>query len=373
MPTFLHTADIHMDTVFSAHFDANQAKLRRSEMMRCVSDMVDAAKDLDMLLIAGDLFDGANVSYETVSFLKRKFAEISDTRVFIVAGNHDPYTANSVYARENLGDNVRVFGKEAECVEIPELKTRVWGVSFADASSDAARTFPKITKTEGVTDIILMHADLSSSNTESIYNPIDKDFIENCGADYLALGHIHKRSEVKRIGGTYYAYSGCPEGRGFDECGDMGCYIVKAEAGVVNAEFKKTSVRRMLRAECDIGGLDDSLKICDAVRDTVLKVGTENDIFKVVLNGRIDKEVLDLDIVKRELDNCVYYAEVYDNTRMNIDINSAEFKNNLCGKFVELTESKIDEADANKDEIEKKIAERALELGIEALLGGSLI
>lgn len=369
MPTFLHTADVHLDTVFSAHFEVNQAKLRRNEMMRCFSDMVDKAKNLDMLLIAGDLFDGENVSYETISFLKRKFAEIPKTHVFIVAGNHDPYKPNSVYARENFGDNVHVFGCEPECVEVPEIKTRVWGASFSDVSSDVASRFLKIDKVDGVTDIILMHADLTSSGAESPYNPIDNAFVENCGADYLALGHIHKRSEIKRLGNTYYAYSGCPEGRGFDECGDMGCYIGSVDFGMVNADFDKTSVRCMYKIECDVSGLDDSLKISDSVTKKITSIGNENDIYKIILKGGIDKETFDFEVVKNEIENRVYYAEVYDETKMNIDINSPEFENNLCGKFAALMTQKIAESDAD----EKKIVERALELGAKALLGGKLI
>ena len=50
--------------------------------------------------------------------------------------------------------------------------------------------------------------------------------------DYIALGHIHKFSGIKRIGNTYYAYSGCPEGRGFDEEGDKGIIFRRGISGL---------------------------------------------------------------------------------------------------------------------------------------------
>ena len=98
MATFLHIADVHLDSAFSAHFDACRAQLRRSEVRRCLSGILDRAKSVDMLRIAGDLFDSRAVSAESVPFLKRKFAELTDTRVFISAGNHDPYSEDSIYA-----------------------------------------------------------------------------------------------------------------------------------------------------------------------------------------------------------------------------------------------------------------------------------
>ncbi len=366
MPKFLHTADIHLDSPFSAHFDAKGAALRRSEILRCVSDMIDKAKDLDLLLIAGDLFDGGSVSPDTVAFLRRKFAEIPDTKVFIVAGNHDPYTQGSVYARENFGSNVHVFGTEVECVELPGIKARVWGVSFDGAYQEKRMYVPRIEKRDGVTDIILLHGDLVAVGGESQYNPIDKEFIKNCGADYLALGHIHKRTEAECIGNTYYAYPGPPEGRGFDECGDMGCYIVNIEDGVVDVKFEKTSKRRMFHIDADVSGAEDTLGVAGLVKAKINEVGTKDDFYKITLTGRVESGLINPDIIKEELAGEVYYTELYDETRMNYNVDELSKQNTLCGEFVRLMKQKISVA----DESEKDILEEAMHTGIEALLGG---
>lgn len=366
MPTFLHTADIHLDSPFSAHFDAKGAALRRSEILRCVSDMIDRAKDVDLLLISGDLFDGGNVSPDTIAFLKRKFSEIPDTKVFIVAGNHDPYTPESVYAKEEFGKNVHVFGTTPECIEIPELKTRIYGVSFGSVYRTNRIPFLSIEKIDGVTDIILLHADLVANGSESQYNPIDKSFIKSCGADYLALGHIHKRSEVERLGDTYYAYPGPPEGRGFDECGDMGCYIGKIENGVVDVKFEKTSKRRMFHIEADISAATDMMGVSGLVRARINEVGTKDDFYKITLTGRVEAGLINLDVIKEELANEVHYIEVYDETRINYNISELSDQNTLCGEFVRLMQQKLSVA----NESERDIIEEAMLTGIEALLGG---
>lgn len=362
MPTFLHTADIHLDSAFSANFDAKGAELRRGELLHSTFDMIERAKGLDLLLIAGDLFDGGSVSAQTLAGLKRKFAEIPDTHIFIAAGNHDAYTPQSVYARYDFGDNVHVFGTEAECIELPEINTRVFGVSFASPLLDEPIAIPKIEKTDGITDILVMHADIVSLGGESAYNPIDKSFLENCGADYVALGHIHKRSEVKRCGQTYYAYPGSPEGRGFDECGDMGCYIGEIKEGVLDVKFEKTSKRRMFHAEADLSGATDSINAFEIAMREIEKIGTPNDFYKLTLTGATNN--LDVDFMKKELGDRLHFVEVIDKTRPEYDIEKLAAQNTLCGEFVRIMKRRIEAAE------DKELLLEAMHTGIAALLGG---
>lgn len=366
MPTFLHTADIHLDTAFSARFDARQAELRRNEMLRCMSDVVDRAKNLDLLLIAGDLFDSAFVSPGTIGFLKRKFAEIPNTHIFIAAGNHDPYTSDSIYSRENLGENVHVFSVGGECVELPEIKTRVFGASFDGQFCRETLWLPVIEKTDGVTDILVLHADLTANGAQSDYNPITADFLEHSGADYAALGHIHKRSEVQRRGRTYYAYSGIPEGRGFDECGDMGCYVGEISNGAVNVKFESFCCRKMLRIDADISGAADNLQAAELAAAAMNELGGSGDMYKVTLTGRVTPGLVNVEIIKEELAKNAFYIEVCNETRADFDIDSIAEQNTLCGEFVRLMQKKIAAAESG----EKKILEDAMLLGTEALLGG---
>ena len=78
MPSFIHTADVHLDTPFSARFTQKQMQLRRKELMQTFQTIVRAAEKKDFLFISGDLFDGEFVSLETASFLQRAFSEIKD-------------------------------------------------------------------------------------------------------------------------------------------------------------------------------------------------------------------------------------------------------------------------------------------------------
>ena len=51
--------------------------------------------------------------------------------------------------------------------------------------------------------------------------------------DYIALGHRHSFSGINIAGRTHFAYSGCPQGRGFDELDEKGKYNVYGANGII--------------------------------------------------------------------------------------------------------------------------------------------
>ena len=50
------------------------------------------------------------------------------------------------------------------------------------------------------------------------------------GIDYLALGHVHSFRQEKLDEQGIWCYSGCLEGRGFDECGTKGYVMLETVA-----------------------------------------------------------------------------------------------------------------------------------------------
>lgn len=345
MAKFLHTGDIHLDSAFAANFDIRGAQQRRGEVMRCVSDIIKKAADVDILLIAGDLFESDEVSADTVSFLKRKFAEIPDTRIFISAGNHDPYNAKSVYAKEDFGANVHIFSGKAEYVSIPELKTRVWGVSFTDKNSTDIN-LPVMSDFDFEDDfcnILLVHGDLY--NSASTYNPISRDYLERCGFDYVALGHIHARTDINKINGTYFAYCGAPEGRGFDECGDMGCYIGEVQKGNVSAEFKRTCIRRMFRLEVDLTNAEDKEHCIEIIKNLIEANGDTSDLYRIILTGRVLPGIVNIDLIKSALSDVYHYIEVRDGTVPDFDVDKISDENSVRGEFIRILQNKKEVTD----------------------------
>lgn len=363
MLKFIHTADVHIDSAFTARFTVNQARRLRADILKSFARIIDLAKDADILLIAGDLFETRRPASDAVSYVKRKFAEIPHTKVFIAAGNHDPYTEDSVYANENLGENVHIFSTEAECVSLPELNTRVYGISFSRPHFDYTLPLPDIIKIDGIFDIMVMHADLVSAGGKSNYNPVCENAIAECGADYLALGHVHDRSEIKLCGRTRYAYSGVPQGRGFDELGECGCYLLTWDGEYVKAEFVKTCVRKMLEISVDISSAQDAMHISEMVCGAVESAGNKEDFFKILLSGRVKPGIFNTDFLISELNEVSSYTDITDKTLPLYDIGTLSKQNSLSGEFVRIMLKKMRKnADGRYEE--------AMYEGLEVLLGG---
>ena len=90
-------------------------------------------------------------------------------------------------------------------------------------------------------NLCVVHGEVVSEGGESNYHGITPGILAGSQMDYVALGHIHKRTELQTIGGTTYAYSGCPDGRGFDETGEKGVYLGEIRKGAVDLHFRKMS------------------------------------------------------------------------------------------------------------------------------------
>ena len=101
----LHTADLHLDSAFEA-LPAGKAAIRRAEQRELLSRLAELARSerVDVVLLAGDIFDGGGTYFETGAELVRCLRDMS-VPVFIAPGNHDPYDAHSPYAKLDFPQN----------------------------------------------------------------------------------------------------------------------------------------------------------------------------------------------------------------------------------------------------------------------------
>ena len=112
----LHCADIHLDTPFNCP-DKQKSETRRAELRGTFTSMMLYAKTnkIDIMLIAGDLFDMEFVTRETVALVLREFAANPYCRFVISPGNHDPYGEDRVYAKTDFPENVYIFENSQLC------------------------------------------------------------------------------------------------------------------------------------------------------------------------------------------------------------------------------------------------------------------
>ena len=105
----VHAADFHLDSAFGA-LSAEQARQRRRESRELLTRLSNYVNQngVDLVLLAGDLFDSDTTYRETLEALSEALGAMR-ARVFIAPGNHDPYSAKSPYATLSWPENVHVF------------------------------------------------------------------------------------------------------------------------------------------------------------------------------------------------------------------------------------------------------------------------
>lgn len=197
----LHAADLHLDSPFEG-LGAAKAARRREEQRRLLYRIAQLAEteQVDLVLLAGDLLDSDSTYAETGEALAEALGSIS-APVFISPGNHDFYSPRSPYAHVRFPENVHIFKSPAvECVELPQLGARVWGAAFCDNYSPAMLHGFSASKSAGVKDIMCIHGEVAAASN---YNPVTELDIAASGMDYIAMGHIHKESGLKKSGTVY--------------------------------------------------------------------------------------------------------------------------------------------------------------------------
>src|SRR6185437_649372 len=114
--TFLHAADIHLDSPLKGleRYENAPVGRIRGATRRAFTRLIDLAveKAVDFVLIAGDLYDGDWRDYNTGLYLVRQLGRLRDANinVYAIAGNHD--AANKMTRSLRLPDNVRLLSHE---------------------------------------------------------------------------------------------------------------------------------------------------------------------------------------------------------------------------------------------------------------------
>ena len=360
---FIHCADIHIGAALT--YLGTAAAKRRAEALLTLEKIVNIVREqnADLLLIAGDLFDANGIEPQLAQSTISALAEASPARVIIAAGNHDPLTASCFYRQLKLPENVFVLSTEDTCLAFDDIKTRVYGRSFAEVYMKSSESFSLDTLEDGYNNIMVLHGDISG-DASSPYNSISSDFIRSSGMDYIALGHIHKRSEPQKLGNTVYAYSGCPEGQGFDETGEKGVYLGDTASGEILLQFIPCSIRQHREIHIDLSACTNEQEIISLVLDTVRAIPDYSEqLYKLVLKGALCEglNVPTAELLSR-LSSEVFFVKLRDKTTVKLDLELAAKENSLKGIFIR----KMLEKRANATTDELPLIDSALDIGIRA-------
>lgn len=327
---FIHMADIHFDSPFTVLTDkrdfGTKRRLEQREAFRKAIEYI-SKENIPYLFIAGDLYDQNYIRKSTIEFINNLFKTIPNTRIFISPGNHDPFLKNSFYNTFNWDDNVTIFNDEIKRIELEDID--IYGFGFTDFYCSNSKVEEIEIKNKEKINILLVHGALDSSKSIDVqYNPISTNKLKEIGFDYIALGHVHKRTEENKYN---FIYPGSMISFGFDELGEHGMLDVILEKEII--ENKKIN-----------NNLNDK------------KINNKNSFLNNIEENKINKSKIKIDFIK--LDNRNFEERDIDISEINSQeeliekINSMEIEGNAFYKIILVGTKNIE---INKNEICKLI------------------
>src|SRR6185369_12023890 len=259
MLRLLHMADVHLG---ARHADlGEQAAAQRERQFAAFTAAVDLAiaEKVDVVLIAGDLFDSNTQPKRSVERVAAEVRRLvgATIRTVIIPGTHDVYDRSSLFRVHDVAalagsgpddDLVTVLTPDRPSVHLAACDVVVHGPVFATkrAPHSPLRDL-KIGAGDGATwHVGMVHGSLSiPDRTDRDEVVFTREEIEATGLDYLALGHWHSAQKGK-AGSTTWAYSGAPEPVAVDQDGAGKVLVVTLDdaAGGKSVTVEEAAVGR---------------------------------------------------------------------------------------------------------------------------------
>lgn len=344
----IHCADIHLGSRIDSKFPREVSEQKREELRSTFRRMVEYAKEegISLILLAGDVFDSDRPFKRDKDFFYSVVENNPEIDFLYLRGNHDKESTGQAPA------NLKTFGDAWSCYDYGDVV--IWGIEMAPGN--ATSLYSSLSPDQSRRNIVMMHGQIADTQgMDKVHLPSLRDKSIN----YLALGHVHTYTagRVDRRGA--YAYSGCLEGRGFDESGEKGFVVLEVTERSIKHTFLPFCEHVIRRIELDITGLGDAYAVYQAA---VAHIADREDIYRFELIGEVEAHTDELcgDVAKYLASHC-RFADVKDRTRRRIDLAAFEQDPSLAGEFVR----RVFDSEAFTHEEKLQIAS----LGLRALKG----
>lgn len=320
---FIHIADVHL----GASPDAGSAysSTRAEELWESLSAVLDVCEEeeVDLLLIAGDLFHRQPLLRE-LKELDFLFSKLTFTQVVFIVGNHDYMKPDSYYRNYEWSPNVHgLLSQEMDHILFERMDTCVYGFSYYSREILEARyDNAKAQKLAGH-EILLAHGG------DSKHIPITERNLRQLGYDYIALGHIHKPQKLSQ---DTIVYAGALEPIDKNDTGGHGYVMGEITEEGTKIEFITSAKREYKHLEIPVEEKMTNGALKEVVDVLLQKEGAEN-LYKLMLMGYRDPDIV-FDV--EGLEEIGNVLEVVDNTKpsFDFDVLYQENKGNILGAFI---------------------------------------
>lgn len=378
---FIHCSDLHIDSPFKGLGSVRPelaARLRDSTF-QAFQNIVDLAirEKVDAVVIAGDIYDGADKSLQAQLKFRRGLKELADACIpcFIAHGNHDPL--DSRFSRLEWPELATVFsGKSVEGHTLQrngKILANIFGISYPtrEVKENLALKFPDSAK-EGFA-IGVLHANVGHNPNHDDYAPCSLEDLVSRKMDYWALGHIHG-FKILRDQDPAIVYPGNTQARHKNEAGRKGCCLVTLHAdSPPDIQFVATDTVRFvadsLRLD-DAKSIDDVLQSLQTRCESIASTAEGRDILiHLSLTGRTQahaelKQSGNVETLSEEIQSCfdgqtpAVWINLTLNTQGTYDVENLRQGNDFIADLLALyEESDNDESLDDLKEVLKPMLE----------------
>ncbi len=338
----IHCADLHLGSKIEG-FPKEVSEKRKTEVRNTFLRMVEFAKEegVSLILLAGDIFDREKPYKKDTDFFYSVVESNREIDFLMLRGNHDE--KGEIPALPNL----KTFSSEWRYYSYG--KVTVAGIELC---KDNARSYySTLSLAADGQNIVMLHGPIGEE--------VNLTKLREKNVDYLALGHIHQFTEGKLDDRGRYAYSGCLEGRGFDETGEKG-FILLESGNSLSYSFYPFSRRKIERHQVDVSGLREGHAMAKRAKEQI--VFDKENIYRIELVGEVDAgvEQFAMDVQTYLEGNCVFLS-VKDCTKKKIDYAAFQYDVSLKGEFVRGVRQSEDYTEEEKAQI--------IAYGLKALSG----
>lgn len=339
----IHCADLHLDSKMSANLSWQKALERNEELIQTFENMVNnfAVKNqVKIIIIAGDLFDTENSANKiSVKRILQSISKNPQITFFYLRGNHD---SQNVFRKiENLPENLKFFNQEKWTL-YKSKNICIGGREFQNEINE--KVYSELNLDPEFFNIIILHGQIIFNTNKQNAPLINLQKLADKNINYLALGHIHSFSEgelgenlkiSRKHKTSKWVYSGCLEGRGFDECGKKGFVLLEVdEKNNFQQKFIPFAKREFFQIKIDISLLNDFREISNAVEKEIQNLESK-DFVKIILCGQIDETTeLNLEVLKNIFKDRFYFLEIQNQTETKINFQKYANDFSLKGEFV---------------------------------------
>ncbi len=307
----LHTSDWHIGRTFHTHATLGHLRVVLDALVEVVRE-----RQVDVVAVAGDVFDSATPSAESYAVLSDALRRLREAGASVVmtSGNHDSATRLGFQSEWAGLAGIHVITRHDQYLEPITLEdahgpVHFYGIPFLEPALIRHHYPDEVLKTHeqvlgfamrqvradfadrGGRSVVLSHCFAAGVAVSDEASDVERDITaggldlvpagvfsdpDHGGPNYVALGHIHGRSKIS----NHVRYSGAPLHYSFSEAGKpRGGWLVELDAqGLSTVDWIDLPIPRRLSVL--VGEIDELLT-------DEAHAGSEGDWVSAVVTDRV--------------------------------------------------------------------------------------